>query len=94
MKDTNIAVQEALDQIETVRDENADRLKKAEANLTAVVGDAFLGKDIVLLDIAEDTDRKKTPKVYKVTQVEGLYLVYKNRNDRPVSIHFSKVKLA
>jgi hypothetical protein len=94
VKDTNTAVQEALDLIETVRVENEDRIKKAEGNLTAIVSDAFLGKEIVLASVADDEERQKTPKAYKVVQVEGLYLVYKNRNDRPVSIHFSKVKLA
>lgn len=94
MSDTNTKVQEALDLIETTRNENAGRLAKAEANLSSVVGDAFLGKDIVLLAVAEDDERQRTPKVYKVVQVEGLYLIYKNRNDRPVSVHFSKVALA
>lgn len=94
MSDTNTKVQEALDLIETVRAENEDRLKKAEANLSSVVGDAFLGKEVVLVAVADDEDRKKAPKTYTVEGVEGLYLVYKNRNGRPVSVHFSKVALA
>lgn len=94
MKDTNAAVQEALELIETTRSENEARLKKAEDNLTEVVGEAFLGKEVVLADVADDEDRKKAPKTYTVEKVDGLYLVYKNRNGRPVSVHYSKVKLA
>lgn len=94
MNDISAKVREAQDLIETVAAENADRLKKAEDNLTAVVSDAFLGKEVVLVDVANDTERSKAPKAYTVEQVTGLFVLFKNRNGRPVSKHFTEVKLA
>ncbi len=97
----NDTIQDAVEAIAAAEQKAKDIVAEANSALTAAVSEVYGGKEITLVKDAvkkAENDKKgittRALTKYEVVGVDGLYLTYKNRTGKPVSVKYNEATLA